>query len=364
MSWSRKEIFKYVIAGIFLTAFAILFFPFIRELMLAAVVALAMEPFLGRWLQPRHFRWKISVLLILVAMFHLVSLPLAFVGYRTYRYFVRMSQEGVTNSELFQKLTEVKAKILQMVDQLTVKMGLEAQFDITGSLEEWLSNGINFVVHASTQMVTQLPSLLISIFVFCAGLYYFLAEARTIKSVFMKQRLLTPNEAGRLIAVLQNSSYGTVVTSLAIAMMQASLVCLGSAILRTGDWAVVWAVTFFLSFIPVVGAAPVALALGLYQLIMGDVGSAIGFVVVAVIAGTADNIVRPFLISSNEQDLNPVVSLLAIIGALLIMGMPGLFLGPVIAGVAVKIIPTLFSDEPVAVPPPAEGAKGRSKKAT
>jgi predicted PurR-regulated permease PerM len=346
MSWTRKEIFKYLVTGLFLTAFAILFLPFGREIMLAGVVALAMEPFLGRWLQPRHFRWKISVLIILVGMFHLVSLPLGFVGYRAFRYFQKMSVDGVQNSDLYQKLTQLKGKIIAMVDQITVNWGLEAQFDLTGSLEEWLSGGINLVVHWSTQMVTQLPSLLVSVFVFCAALYYFLAEARSIKSAFMKQRFLAPAEANRLIAVLQNSSFGTVVTSLAIAFMQATIVGLGSLILGVGDWAVVWAITFFLSFIPVIGAAPVALALGLYSLIMGGAGVAIGFLIVAVIAGTADNIVRPYLISSNEQDLHPVVLLLAIIGSLLIMGMPGLFLGPVIAGVAVKIVPTLFGDEP------------------
>lgn len=361
MSWTRKEIFKYAIVTVFLTAFAILFLPFYRELMLAAVVALAMEPFLGRWLQPRHFRWKISVLAILIAMFHLVTLPLGFIGYRTYRYFVKMSKDGVQNSELYQKLTELKTKLIAVIDQWTVKWGLEAQFDITGSLEENLSHGINLVVGWSTQLVTQLPSLMISIFVFCAALYYFLADARSIKSMFMKQRLLTPAESNRLIAILQNSSYGTVVTSLAIAMMQASIVTLGSAILGAGDWPVVWAVTFFLSFIPVIGAAPVALALGFYLLIMGDIGGFIGFMIVAGIAGTADNIVRPYLISSNEQDLHPVVSLLAIIGALLTMGMPGLFLGPVIAGVAVKIIPALFTDEPIG---PTVAAKGPTKKET
>jgi predicted PurR-regulated permease PerM len=148
-----------------------------------------------------------------------------------------------------------------------------------------------------------------------------------------------------------------VVTSIAIAALQATIVTIGSFIFSAGEWAVVWAVTFFCAFIPVVGAAPVALALGIFKLVMGQPGDFIGFLVVAVIAGTADNLVRPFLISSNEQDLNPVISLLAIIGALMLMGMPGLFLGPVIAGVAVKIIPTLYESV-------TEGGKGPSKKAT
>lgn len=357
MSWSRKDIFKYSVSTLFILAFAILFAPFYGELLLAAIVALAMEPVMGRWLQPRHLRWKFSVAGILILMFTLLAFPVTYVGYRTYRYFLKLSQSGVQNSDLFQRLIEFKTKAVQFVDAWTVRWGLETQFDLSSSLEEGLSQAINVLVHVSGQLAARAPALLLSIFVFCAALYYFLAEARTIKSAFIKQRLLSPEETSRFIDVLQNSSFGTVVTSFVIALMQATIVTIGALVFETGDWSVVWALTFFCSFIPVIGAAPVALALGLIELIMGHSGATLGFVVVAVIAGTTDNLVRPFLISSNEQDLNPVVSLLAIIGALLLLGMPGLFLGPVIAGVAMKIVPTLFG-------PATEGAKDPAKKAT
>ncbi len=363
MSWTRKEIFKYLMATFFLLAFAFLFLPFYSEILLAAIFALAMEPSLGRWLQPRHFRWKISVALILAGMFVLLAFPINYVAYRTYRYFVKMSQSGVQNSELFQKLTELKSKVTEFITQLTSGWDLYEQFDFAGILDEGLTHSLNFVVGASTNIASRIPSLLISCFVFVAALYYFLAEARTLKTVFMKQRLLSPNEANNFIHLLQRSSYNTVITSIVIAALQATIVGVGSLIFQTGEFPVVWAVTFFLSFIPVIGAAPVAIALGLVELVMGSVGHAIGFGVVAIVAGTTDNLVRPYLISSNEHDLNPVVSLLAIIGSLLIFGMPGLFLGPVIASVAVKIIPTLFEGEQI--PDPAtEVAKGRAKKGT
>lgn len=357
MSWTRKEIFKGSVAAFFLIAFAILFLPFYTELLLAAVFAMAMESKMGRWLQPRHLRWKISVAAILVAMFTLLAVPFTYVAYRTYRYFLLLSQSGVQNSELFKKLAAFKEKLVYYVDHFTDGLNLETQFDLNAMLDEGSSRGINFLVQLSTDLAARIPSLMISIFVFVAALYYFLAEARSIKTLFMKQRLLSPAESTRLIEAIQHSCSGTVVTSIAIAALQATIVTFASLIFDAGEWAVVWAVTFFCAFIPVIGAAPVALALGIFKLVMGQPGDFVGFLVAAVVAGTADNLVRPLLISSNEEDLNPVVSLLAIIGALLLLGMPGLFLGPVIAAVAVKIVPTLYEE-------PTEDAKGRSKKET
>ncbi len=364
MTWTRKDIFKYSTSAVFLFAFALLFFPFYSELLLAAIFALAMEPTLGRWLQPRHFRWKISVALILVGMFVLLAFPINYVAYRTYRYFMKISSSGVQNSELFQKLTAFKGRISEFISQMMSRFDLQDQFDFSAILDDGLNHSFNFVVQMSTNLASRIPSLLISCFVFSAALYYFLAEARTVKTVFMKQRLLAPQESNAFIHLLQRSSFNTVITSLAIAALQATIVGVGCLIFNTGEFPVVWAVTFFLSFIPVIGAAPVALGLGLAELLMGSYGHALGFVIVAVIAGTTDNLVRPYLVSSNEQDLHPVVSLLAIIGALLLFGMPGLFLGPVIASVAVKILPTLFGDEPTPSPAPTASVKGRSKKAT
>lgn len=365
MSWNRKEIFKYSASTFFLVTFAILFIPFCSELLLAAIFALAMEPALGRWLQPRHTRWRISVAAILFGMFILLAFPINYVAYRTYKYFLKISAGGVQNSELFQKLSAFKGKIAEFITQQMSRFDLEEQFDLAAVLDDSLNHSFNFAVQMSTNLASRIPSLLISCFVFTAALYYFLAEARTVKTVFVKQRLLSPQEANNFIHLLQRSSFNTVITSLAIAALQATIVGLGALIFQAGEFPVIWAVTFFLSFIPVIGAAPVALVLGLSELIMGSPGDAIGFVVVAVIAGTADNVVRPYMVSSSEQDLHPVVSLLAIIGALLIFGMPGLFLGPVIASVAVKILPTLFEGHKIPDPEmPTATAKGRSKKAT
>ena len=132
------------------------------------------------------------------------------------------------------------------------------------------------------------------------------------------------------------------VSSIFIGVLQASIVGFGALVCGVGDFVVVFVVTFFCSFIPVIGAGPVALALSVYQLFLGEYGSAIVLGVLAFVAGTVDNLLRPYLVSSSEADLHPIVSLLAIIGALVTFGMPGLFLGPVIASVAVKIIPTLY----------------------
>jgi predicted PurR-regulated permease PerM len=223
--------------------------------------------------------------------------------------------------------------------------GLEGTVNLADLFEEGMSRIANLIMSASSAFVAHIPTLLVSLFIYSAALYFFLAEAKSLRRLFNRLRLLEPTEANRLVHLLQRSCYTTVLTSVLIGLLQATIVGLGTLLLDGGDFGVVWVITFFFSFIPVVGAGPVALILGLLKLISAHYGQALGFLIVAIVGGTMDNIIRPFLISSGDQDLHPVVSSLAIIGALMIFGMPGLFLGPVIASVAVKIVPTLYPPE-------------------
>lgn len=343
MAMERKQVFKFCLSLLFLGGFTLLFVPFYAEILLAAVCAFAMEPALGRWLQPRHLRWRTSVAIILIVMFFVIATPILIVCYKIYAAMVQVSKVGIQNTEIYQKFTEFKDHILGFVGRLAARVGLEDQMHLSALSEDNIGRIANTSLGVVTGLVSQIPIILLSIFVFCAALYFFLAEAAVLKKIFQRQNLLQHHEAERLIEVLQRASQSTVVASVVIGVLQASIVSLGALLTKSGDFTIVFVVTFFASFVPVIGAGPVALLLGAYQLLMGNVAPAIIMGIVAIVAGTTDNLVRPYLISSSEGDLHPIVSLLAIIGALVIFGMPGLLLGPVIASVAVKIIPTLYA---------------------
>lgn len=354
MSWDRRRIFKTSLATLFWVAFLALFVPFYTELLLAGVFAFAMEPALGRLFKGRFLHWRPFVALILFSSFVVLAVPVTVVSYKLYAYVVEISRTGVQNTPAFEQLVMIKGEIVRLTNQFLSKVGLSEQFDLPTLLDEHLSRGGNFAVGVLAGSASQVPQFLLSLFVFIAALYFFLAEGEPLKRIFLRQRVLNEWESERLIRVLQKSSFNTVVSSMVIAVMQATTIAIGAWSLGAGDFMIVWVVTFFCSFVPVIGAGPVAGVLALGQVVMGNWGKAIGLLVVAIVGGTLDNVARPYILSSGEEDLHPVVSLLAIIGALILFGMPGLFLGPVIASVAIKIIATL-SD----VPQPAITASGK-----
>src|ERR1700722_6292462 len=135
-TWKKEDIFKLVFAGALMGAMAILFLPFLPEVLLAAVFAFAIEPGLGRFLQNKHLRWKSSVAGILAAMFLVVAAPISFAGYRIYVFFANISHLGFQNTEIFKSLATVRAQMLKFSDSIQGSMHLESNIDFAGLSEE------------------------------------------------------------------------------------------------------------------------------------------------------------------------------------------------------------------------------------
>lgn len=73
-----------------------------------------------------------------------------------------------------------------------------------------------------------------------------------------------------------------------------------------------------------------------------QVWQGITMAVVGIISGTADNIIRPYLSSSfGEANVPVFVSFIAVIGGVVVLGLPGLFVGPLLASLVYGALPIL-----------------------
>lgn len=153
----------------------------------------------------------------------------------------------------------------------------------------------------------------------------------------IKSEILSENKIHRLIELFEKICHMVLVSTVLIAFLQATIVAVGSLIVGYEGILIIFAIAFFLSFTPVLGSAPITLALIGYALVNGNYGHAVILVIVAILAGTLDNVIKTYVFSAADDSVHPLIALLAIIGSLAMFGPLGLFLGPVIAELAVQI---------------------------
>ena len=136
------------------------------------------------------------------------------------------------------------------------------------------------------------------------------------------------------------------------AVVQALLGGVGLAIAGVPFAGLLTAVMFMLC-IAQIGPLPVLVPAVIWAFWAGHTGWAIFLIVVAAVAATLDNVLRPVLIRMGAE-LPLLLIFAGVIGGLLAFGLVGIFVGPVVLAVAYTLLEAWISDgEEPPEPPPA-----------
>lgn len=179
-------------------------------------------------------------------------------------------------------------------------------------------------------------------------LFVFFFSLRDGDDMASRVRSLFPLDAkrrefldGRLQAVLRAVVFGTVVT----ALVQGALLGVGFWITGVPSPLVFAVIAAVASFIPFVGTALVWVPAVIYLYAHGIVWKTVFLLVWSVlVVGSADNLLRPLLVSGRAA-MGTLTVFFGVVGGLAAFGFIGLFLGPVILALVLTLIQ--FAEEAV-----------------
>ena len=212
--------------------------------------------------------------------------------------------------------------------------------DVTQSVLKWSGE---HAIQATQYTLQQIPNLVLFAFISLLALFYGLMEGHLWPKRVSCYGLLHQDSVRQIIKRFHASCRMVVVSNIITGAVQASCVAIGAFIAGAGDPVVIGFITFILSFIPMIGAAPFSVVLGVAQFLMGNYSSGIIMLVTAGVAGSIDNFIRPLLMSGTE-DFHPILSFISIISGLILFGVPGVFLGPMIVSVSIGILPVVWKE--------------------
>ena len=137
------------------------------------------------------------------------------------------------------------------------------------------------------------------------------------------------NVSGQAIRAV---ALGVVVT----AIVQAALGAIGLVVAGVPFATILAALIFILSVVQI-GPGPVMICAVAWLYWEGDSVWATGLLIWAIFVGTIDNVLRPLLIKKNA-DLPLLLIFAGVIGGLVSFGVIGIFVGPMVLGVAYRLI--------------------------
>jgi predicted PurR-regulated permease PerM len=223
-------------------------------------------------------------------------------------------------------------KVLHWLDTTVTphlqSLGIELKFEqIRSKVKEAIQPMLQSVAMYLGGVLSSTPQLIIFSTVSWMSWIYFLVYGREQRESFLPHLLPFPEERQVLAKSLGDVLKAMVLTSIVLSVVQSFLVFVSLGIVGIPKFYLWGALSFFLSFVPVVGTAPVMLSAALYLYQQGQMMGAIFVLAMAFVIGMADNIVRPLLMKGGS-DLSFFWLFLSLLGGIAMFGLSGAILGP------------------------------------
>lgn len=241
--------------------------------------------------------------------------PLSRIGHHPAVKRMRQWVEPMLTTEDFNRLREAALKGLEGVPQ--------AIYARTTAL---VGNTVYFVIGTAVLIV---------------ALYYFFVDGPGFLQRLQRLSPLDDDDEVVLFTRFQRVCRGVVLATIVSAFVQAVLATIGFSIAGMERPILLGIVTLFFAMVPFIGAAGVWAPVALYLLLQQHyiAGILLG-IYGALVVSLSDNVVKIFVIQGQGR-MHPLVVFVTMLGALRVIGLWGIFVGPLVAAVFYALLTLL-----------------------
>jgi len=208
-------------------------------------------------------------------------------------------------------------------------------------IETWLVAGtqklLQALVSSSGAVVLGAVGTIVSFLLMLFVLFFVLRDGPALANKVVALLPIEPRRRARLWLHLQDVTRAVFMGIGLTALAQGFLVGIGFWIARLPSPLVFGVIATLFALIPIVGTSIVWGLGAIYLATQGAFGHAIFLVIWGVlVVGTADNVLRPLLISG-RADVPTLAVFVGVVGGLSAFGFIGLFLGPIVLGLLIAL---------------------------
>lgn len=307
--------------------------PFLYPLFWAAVITMMFYP-IYQFLLHHLKKESISSIATIALAFITIFLPLSILSLllvnESVSLYTKVSQSGVfQNPEKVSSWLEKLSFLSPYFEYIRTEWT-----SYIGQLAKWLST---FLVSSITEITTNSLRFLCMMLIMFYALYYFLKDGVKILKRLMYLSPLGDKYETMLLDKFKSTTRATLKSTLIIGIMQGTIG--GILFLITGvKGAFVWGVIMaFIAIIPALGPAIVLAPTALIMFTMGNFWQALVLLIGSILVSIVDNLVRPPLIGKDTQ-MHPLIVFFATVGGLIMFGISGFIIGPVIAALFISVL--------------------------
>lgn len=312
--------------------FALILWPFFGAVCWAVFIAIVFWPLHQRLLRGSHGRRNMAAAASLTVVLLIVILPMAMLaGSITQEASVVVEKMRSGEFQVAGYFQRTFVALPEWARNLLNRFGLGE----LGLLQQKLMSVLANSGQALTTRVVGIGQVtldfIIAFFVMLYLLFFLFRDGEQLTRSVGRAIPLHPQHTSRLLTQFATVVRATVKGNIVVALVQGALGAIAFAVLGLPG-AVLWGtVMAILSLLPAVGAGLVWGPVAIYFFATGEVVKGVGLVAWGVVViGLVDNFLRPILVGRDTR-MPDYLILIATLGGIVIFGLNGFVIGPVIA---------------------------------
>ena len=330
---SRARRFLFVLLVAATVLFALVVRPIASGLFLAAVLAGVLWPIHQRLSKLLGGRNGLSAAAFVFGVILLLLGPV--VAFSAFA--ITESSEGLTllsnsmRGERVDSLVDhLPTPLNRLARQVLGRLPVQNEAALARSIEKQLSAQVANAAKVVGATLSATGAFLFQTAMMLIAFYFLLLEGDTLVHWLDELSPLKRGQTRELLMEFKNVSYSVVLSTVVTSGVQALAALVGYLIAQVPHSLFFAGVTFFIAFVPAIGAGSVCLVAALLLFATGHPYAALFLALWGLlVVGTVDNLIKPWLIRRGMH-LNGAVVFFALVGGFSAFGGVGLLLGPLV----------------------------------
>jgi predicted PurR-regulated permease PerM len=230
------------------------------------------------------------------------------------------------------------AKVFTLTSQLNFEAIFSKTPELATTLQSLTRIIIQKIIESLTSFISQLPKILLSLFIFTVSVFFFLQDGEKLVKWLEKIFPLPSERKEHMFRDLKRYANSFITVWFMIGILQALVAIIGFMLFGLPGAILAGIVAAVLSILPAIGPGAMYSGIAILLFLKGDTNNAIGIAVYGLsIGGFLDYVVRPYF-AGKWSAMHPLVLLVGMLGGTIVIGPAGFIVGPAALVVIISIL--------------------------
>jgi predicted PurR-regulated permease PerM len=339
---------RLVFSSIVVLLFLYVIYPFIIPVVMGGILAVLVQP-LAIWLKKRKLSPALTAALLTLLMAVVVVLPTAFLiffaaetGVDQFRLLPSWARHAEGGTQFYDRIIHL-GFIENAIKWISIWVPIQSTQLMEASRSILISIGAR-LANAFGGFLSSIPSITLATIVSVVSMFFFLVDYERIVIFIRKNSFFNKVQTESIIRSFGSMCRSVILATVVSGAAQAIVFSLACLFTGTSNVALIGLSVFICSFLPLVGSTPATFSVVIYMFANGNSIESLILVIVATLVTIIDNLIRPMVLKG-AGDLHPLLAFIAAFGGLKTLGVAGMFIGPIIAGLFVVTFKILIEQD-------------------